>query len=153
MKNCKKWLSMLMLAAMLALSALAASAQVLPNASGSGANGMHTPAEGAMPRDGILPDRADDMMPRDGKLPKAIDDMMPHVDDGVIHDGHAHDGRVTDDARTPDGGAAMDDAVDDGISGTVWGILIAVGIAALAVLFIFLLMPKDRDRERSGRRD
>ena len=139
MKNCKKWLSMLMLAAMLALSALAASAQVLPNASGSGANGMHTPAEGAMPRDGILPDRADD--------------MMPHVDDGVIHDGHAHDGRVTDDARTPDGGAAMDDAVDDGISGTVWGILIAVGIAALAVLFIFLLMPKDRDRERSGRRD
>ena len=153
MKNCKKWLSALMLAAMLSLSALGASAQILPNASGSGANGMHTPAEGAMPRDGILPDRVDDMLPRDGKLPEAIDDMMPHVDDGVIHEGQAHDGRVTDGTRTPDAGTVIDDATDGGISGTVWGVVIAVGIAALAVLFIFLLMPKERDREKGGRRD
>lgn len=153
MKNCKKWLSALMVAAIFSLAALGASAQILPNASGSGASGMHTPAEGALPRDGSLPDRVDDMMPRDGKLPEAVDDMMPHVDDGVIHDGHAEDGRVDDDTRTPDGKTAVDDAVDGGISGTAWGVLIAIGIAALAALFIFLLMPKNRDRERSGRRD
>lgn len=153
MKNCKKWLSALMLVAMLSLMAIGTSAQILPNASGSGANGMHTPAEGAMPRNGSLADRVDDMMPHDGKLPEAVEDMIPHVDDGVIHDGHAHDGRVTDDTRAPDADTVIDDAVDGGVSGTVWGVLIAVGIAALAVLFIFLLMPKERDRERSERRD
>ncbi len=141
MKNCKRLLSVLMLVSLFVLTAFGTSAQILPNNAGASTDGggMRSPAE--------------DLMPRDGKFPEAIDDMMPHAYDGVIHDGHAEDGRVDDGARTPDAGEVIDDAVDGGISGTVWGILIAVGIAALAVLFIFLLMPKDRDRERSGRRD
>lgn len=137
MKNCKRLLSLVMLASLFALMAFGASAELLPH---------HTDGSG-------MRSAVDDAMPRDGKLPEVVDDMMPHADDGVIRDGHAKDGRVTDGARTPSADEVVDDAVDGGISGTVWGILIAVGIAALAVLFIFLLMPKDRDRERSGRRD
>ena len=132
MKNCKKWLSVLMLLSVLALSTLGVSAQILPNDMGSGGdNGMHTPAEDVLPREGVLPD--------------AVDDMMPHVDDGVIHDGQARDGRVAD------GDTVIDEATDGGISGTVWGVLIAVGIAALAVLFIFILMPRDKEKSSGGR--
>ena len=137
MKNCKRLLSLVMLVSLFALTAFGASAELLPH---------HTDGSG-------MRSAVDDVMPREGKLSEMMDDMMPHVDDGVIRDGHAEDGRVTDGARTPSVDEVVDDAVDGGISGTVWGILIAVGIGALAVLFIFLLMPKDRDRERSGRRN
>ena len=134
MKNCKKWLSALMLVSVLMLSAIGVSAQILPNTDQKGSGyGMEMPSN--------------DVLPNDGNLPDKVEDMMPHVDDGVIRDGAAKDGRVRD------GETIVEEATDGGISGTVWGVIIAVGIAALAVLFIFLLMPREKEKSGDRRHD
>ncbi len=56
-------------------------------------------------------------------------------------------------AQPSDGARAGDGALSDTGSGaggsSVWGILIAVGIAALAVTVIFLVMPRREDRDGS----
>lgn len=132
MQKCKKVLSVIMIAAATLLCTVGASAQILPHHSDTAqGNRMNMPVEDVLPHDGNLPDR--------------LEDMIPRVEDGVIREGDAIDGQVSDN------GAAIDK--DMGVSGTVWGVLIAVGIAALAVLFIFLLMPRDREKDdRSSRR-
>ena len=134
MKNCNKWLSALMLVSVLMLSAIGVSAQILPNTEPKdGGYGMEMPT--------------DDVLPHDGNLPDKTEEMMPRVDNGVIHDGAAKDGRVRD------GENIVEEVTDSGISGTVWGVIIAVGIAALAVLFIFLLMPREKEKSGDRRRD
>lgn len=62
--------------------------------------------------------------------------------------------------RSSDGGRTGGDTVtpntptEGSSGGAVWGILIAVGIAALAVIFIFLIMPRGEDKreKRNGSR-
>jgi hypothetical protein len=66
----------------------------------------------------------------------------------------------TNDPSAPQPRAADPDPMpsvgDGGLSGGAWGVLIAVGVAALSVVLIFLIMPKskadhDRERERKQR--
>ena len=130
MKRYTKWLSALCIVLLLVLSTLSAAAKILPDGASAGGDGVPAPTE--------------DLMPNDGMLPDAAEDMLPRLEDGVIRDGSAIDGRV-------DQGNAQSNATDaGGISATVWGVIIAVGIAALAVVFIFLLMPRDTERKRGG---
>ena len=62
--------------------------------------------------------------------------------------------RASDGARTGGDTVTPSTPTEGGSSGAVWGILIAVGIAALAVIFIFLIMPRGEDKreERGGSR-
>ena len=52
----------------------------------------------------------------------------------------------SDGARTG-GGAMTDTPTDGGGAGAAWGTLIAIGIAVLAVIFIFLIMPRGNERK------
>ena len=89
----------------------------------------------------------------------SVTDRMPELSEpatdgqyGLPSEGSAP--RVTDGARTGGDTVTPSTPTEGGSSGAVWGILIAVGIAALAVIFIFLIMPRGEDKreERGGSR-
>lgn len=87
-----------------------------------------------------------------GDNPPPVTDRMPELSEpategeyGLPSEGAAP--RVSDGARTGGDTAAPNAPAEGSSSGAVWGILIAVGIAALAVIFIFLIMPRGGERK------
>ncbi len=89
------------------------------------------------------------------ELPPVTDRMPdlsePATDGGQGLPSEGETPRASDGARTG-GDTVTPNAPDDGGSGgAVWGILIAVGVAALAVIFIFLIMPRGEEKkEKQG---
>lgn len=51
------------------------------------------------------------------------------------------------------GAAGAGEAASTAGTGTAWGVIIAVGLAALAVVLIFLFVPRQSEEARRGKRD